>query len=184
MNQQLDLFATSNCDYEEEKQKSTKAKNLALRLEQLYQEKQDFFNEKLTTRQHRLRDYIEDNFVSGKWFTIEELCAADLGYELNKNPKNHDKCIALSNDIRAINWAIADRYKIIIKNKDGSCKLSESKEEFDAWRESELKKLEKKWKYLNNLKWKEERDGTIPLVNLNNRALSPEEVKAVEVHKR
>ena len=181
MVEQLSLFDLTN--YEEEKKEQEKRKNIALRLETLRAEKEEFFNQKLTTRQHRLRDYIDDNFAPGKWFTIEELCAADLGYTLNKNPKIHDKCAALGSDIRAINWAIADRYKIIIKNKEGSCKLAESEEEFKAWRQGELDKLERKWKYLNNLKWKAERDGTVPVVNLNDRALTPSEVKVVEVYK-
>ena len=181
---QLDLFSTSSCDFEEEQKKLTLERELALQKQKAFEERERYFNEKLTSRQHRLRDYIDDNFAPGRWFTIEELCSADLGYELNTNPKSHDKCIALANDIKAINWAIADRYKIIIKDKRGACKLAESKEEFDSWWQAEHDKLETKYQYLNTLKWKEERDGTVPIVNLNDRALSPNEVKVVEVFKQ
>ena len=139
---------------------------------------------KLTPRQQRLRNYLSDNFISGKYFTIEEICSADIGYVLNTNPKSHDKCAALSSDIRAINWNICDRYKIIIKDKYGSCKLAESEEEFNEWRDAELEKVTKKYQYLNNLKWKANRDGTVPIVNLNDRALRPSETKVVEVYER
>lgn len=140
--------------------------------------------DKLTSRQHRLRNWLTDNFESGRFFTIEEICAAGIGYELNMNPKKHDKCIALSQDIRAINWNICDRYKIIIKNSKGSCKLAESEEEFNSWRDAELEKVTKKYQYLNNLKWKANRDGTVPVINLANRALKPEETKVVEVYQK
>ena len=67
--------------------------------------------------------------------------------------------------VRDINYNCEEGQKLIIKNAEGSIKLAESKEEFDAWRESELKKLESRYQYLNNLKWKQERDGSIPLFN-------------------
>lgn len=140
--------------------------------------------DKLTPRQHRLRNWLTKNFEPGRFFTIEEICNAGIGYELNKNPKNHDKCLALSQDIRAINWNISERYKIIIKNSKGSCKLAESEEEFNIWRDAELAKVENKYKYLNNLKWKAERDGTVPVINQANRGLSPEETKVVEVYQK
>ena len=138
---------------------------------------------KLTPRQHRLRNYLEEHFESGKFFSIEELCNAGLGYELNTNPKTHDKCIALANDIKAINWCITERYKIIIKNKKGGCKLAENEQEFNEWREAELKKVQKKYAYLNNLVYKESRDGTIPLINQAGRVLEADEMKPVEVYK-
>ena len=113
---QLDLFATANSDFEEEQEKKRKQQEVAARLEAQRQAKEDFFNERLTTRQHRLRDWLEYNFVPGRFFSIEEICKANLGYVLNTNPRIHDKCAALGADVRAINWQIADRYKIIIKD--------------------------------------------------------------------
>lgn len=138
---------------------------------------------KLTPRQHALRNYLDNNFESGKYFSIEEICNAGLGYELNTNPKSHDKCIALSNDVKAINWCVTERYKIIIKNKKGGVKLCESEEEFNNWRDNELKKLERKYQYLNTLKYKEQRDGTTPFINQAGRVLDIDEIKPVEVFK-
>lgn len=182
MNEQLDLFSATNTDYEEiEKEK--KQQELILKLEQLKKEREEFLTKNLTPRQHRLVDYLKDNFISGRYFTIEEICGANLGYVLNTNPKSHDKCIALGSDIRAINWAIGCRYSIIIKDSKGSAKLCESKEEFDEWKKSELEPLERKWKYLNNLEYKAEQDGTMPLLNLNDRPLEENEYEFVEVFK-
>lgn len=187
---QIDLFVSSNCDYEEE-QKQREEENrilqmqqkVAQEIEQKRKEREEFLTQTLTTRQHRLVDYLKDNFQSGRYFTIEEICDAGLGYNLNTNPKIHDKCVALGSDIKAINWAIASRYSIIIKDKKGGCKLCESKAEFDAWRNDEMAKVEKKYQYLNTLEYKVDRDGTVPIVNLNNRALTPDEVEIVEVFK-
>ena len=128
----------------------------------------------LVDRQHRLLDFLKDNFVSGRYYTIEELVDRVVDsegkpyYELNTNPRNHDKCVALSNDIRAINWTITDRYHIIIKDNKGSAKLVESETEFNEWVEKEKAPLIKKLGYLSNLKWKESREGTMPIVNLAN----------------
>lgn len=181
---QLDLFAVASCDFEEEQRIKEKQRKAAMEIEQRKREREEFLTQNLTTRQHRLVDYLKDNFQSGRFFTIEELCAAELGYSLNTNPKIHDKCVALGSDVRAINWAIGSRYSIIVKDKKGGCKLCESKEEFDEWKESEMKPLVNKIKYLNNLEYKASYDGTTPIVNLNDRALSVEEVEIVEVFKK
>ena len=183
MEEQLNLFLTSNCDYEEEQKEKLEQQRVAQEIERARKERNEFLTQSLTSRQHRLVDYLKDNFVSGKYFTIEEICNANLGYTLNTNPKIHDKCASLGSDIRAINWAIAQRYSIIIKDKKGSCKLAESEKEFNAWKDEEKRKIEKKYQYINNLTYKANRDGTVPIVNLNDRALSVEETEEVEVYK-
>lgn len=180
---QLDLFTTTSCDYEEEQKELKHQREVAARMEQLRQERENLLTSKLTSRQHRLVDYLETNLVPGKFFSIEEICNAGLGYVFNKNPRIHDKCAALGADIRAINWAIADRYSIIIKDDKGGCKIAESEKEFNAWVQGEKDKLENKYAYLNNLKWKAKRDGTVPAVNLAGRALKPDETKVIEVFK-
>lgn len=125
----------------------------------------------LETRQWRLKDWLENHFVSGRFFSVEEIVENvrdSLGrklYELNTDPYNHDKCIALSNDVREINWSITEGYKIIIKDNKGGVKLCESEKEFNAWRDSEIAKLKPKWEYLNNLVYKASRDGTVPIYN-------------------
>ena len=128
----------------------------------------------LQDRQHRLMDFLKDNFISGRYYSIEELVDRVVDsegnpyYKLNTNPYTHDKCVALSNDVRTINWAITDRYYIIIKDNKGGCKLVESETEFNEWVEKEKAPLIKKLGYLSNLKWKENREGTMPIVNLAN----------------
>lgn len=183
VDQQLDLFATANCDYEEEQKSKAKAREIALQIETQKRERQEFLTQNLTSRQHRLVDYLKDNFKCGYYFSIEELCGAGLGYELNNDPKCHDKCVALGNDIRQINWRIGSRYSIIVKNKKGGAKLCESMQEFEEWKESEMKPLVRKIEYLNNLNYKAEQDGVVALVNLNDRALTTEETKPIEVFK-
>lgn len=118
-----------------------------------------------------LKRWLEEHFVSGRFYTIEELCdnvVDNIGRKLfkyNTDLRNHDKSIQLSNAIRKINWSITDGYKIIIKDSKGSAKLCESEQEFNEWKEKEMKRLLPKWQYLNNLTWKAERDGTIPIYN-------------------
>lgn len=186
MCEQLNLFLATNEDLEEQakrEQQQEQQRQLLERLEKQRQERQDFLTKTLTTRQHRLVNYLEEHFETGKYFTIEEICNAELGYTLNTNPYTHDKCVALGNDVRQINWAIASRYSIIIKDKKGGCKLCESKEEFDTWKKAEKEKIEKKHQYLNTLEYKADRDGTMPLINLRDRALTDKEYEFVDVYK-
>ena len=170
MVEQLNLFEQSKNNDEE-------------LIEKLRLERTEFLTKNLTPRQHRLIDYLEKYFENNKYFSIESICNANLGYELNTNPRTHDKCIALGNDIRQINWKIGHRYSIIVKDKKGGCKLCESQQEFDEWKQSELAPLERKWKYLNNLSYKASWHDTAPLINLNDRALDTDEIEFIDVFK-
>lgn len=189
MVEQIDLFSASVCDYEEENKVKEQQRQVALRIEKLKQEREDFLTKNLTPRQHRLVDFLEDNFQNGKYFTIEEIvyCVRDKEdnpyYKLNTNPKIHDKCATLSSDIRAINWAIGNRYSIIVKDKKGSAKLCESQKEFDDWKDEEKAKIDKKYQYLNNLVYKSSFHDTMVLINLNDRALNEDEYEFVDVYK-
>ena len=143
---------------------------------------------KLTSRQWYLKKFLEEHFVSGRFWSIEEIVESvrdsqgKKWYTLNTNPYVHDKCVALGSDIKEINWNCNYGYKIIVKDKKGGAKLCESEQEFNEWREREMKPLLKKLEYLNNLKWKSERDGTMPILN---QALNPvEELKPVEVYEK
>ena len=139
--------------------------------------------EKLTTRQHNLKNWLEDNFESGKWFTIEEVCEAGIGYYLNKDPKSHDKCIALANDVKALNWATnVKRYIPIVKDKKGSIKLAESKQELKDFIQWQKDKVEQANKYANHLQSLIEIDGTMPIVNLANRCLGDKELKVISIY--
>ena len=147
--------------------------------------------EKMTTRQHALKNWLDENFVSGKFFTIEEVVVGVVDsegkpyYTLNKNPKKHDKCIALTNDVREINWLIGvERYIPIMKDKNGSVKLCESKAEFDEFYNLHEKRVQRHYQYLNTLKSKVELDGYIPMINLAGRALPIEEQQPIDTYKR
>ena len=138
---------------------------------------------KLTIRQHNLKNWLKNNFVSGKYFSIEEICNADIGYVLNKDPKIHDKCRPLGYDVTQLNYKTGvERYIPIIKDKKGGIKLVENKDELDTYIKEEKDKLEKKYQYLNHLVGVEKLDGTVPVVNLAGRALAPEETKVVKVY--
>lgn len=139
----------------------------------------------LTPRQWALKRFLADNFVAGRFFSIEEICNnvylpnGEKAYTYNTNPRIHDKCVALSNDVREINWNIQEGYKIIVKDSKGGVKLCESELEFTIWRDKELAPLERKWKYLNNLKYKASKDGTVPLINNANKINTECEVISV-----
>lgn len=146
---------------------------------------------KLTPRQHRLKDWLNDNFESGKFFSIEEVVKGFVNeegkpyYKLNTNPYKHDKCIALSNDVRAINWLVGiKRYIPIIKDKKGGVKLCESKAEFDEFYNLREKRVQRHYQYLNTLKSMVEMDGYVPIINLANRVLSADEQKPIDTFKR
>ena len=142
---------------------------------------------KLTTRCWRLKDYLEAHRGEG-YLTNEKICSEVTTadgvpyYKLNTNPYTHDKCAVLSSDVRAINWNNIDGYQIIIKDEKGSIKYADTLEEFETWRRKELDKVETKYQYLNNLKFKAKQDGLMPLYN---KALNPvgENLKEVNVFK-
>lgn len=142
----------------------------------------------LTTEQRILKNWLEKNFISGYYFSIEEIVEnvryADGTpiFKLNTDSTKHDKCIKLSKMIKDINWNNDDGYRIIIKDSKGGCKLAENEEELNSWRNAELKKVEKKYQYLNNLKWKAKRDGTVPILDQENKPV--EKPKIVEVYKQ
>ena len=143
---------------------------------------------KLTSRQWALKIFLEKYFISGRYYSIEELVESvrdsqgNKWYKLNTNPYVHDKCIALSADIKEINWNCNYGYKIIVKDKKGGAKLCESEQEFNEWRDKEMKPVIRKFEYLSNLKWKADRDGTMPILN---QALNPvDELKPVDVYEK
>lgn len=127
----------------------------------------------INTRQLILRTWLEKNFAKGRYFSIEEICeqvtyCGEHLYQLNKNPRIHDKCLQLSEDVRTINWNTVDGYKIIVKDEKGGIKLCESKEEFEEWYNDEIATMEIKYQYLNTMKQKAKWDGVIPLIDKAN----------------
>ena len=141
----------------------------------------------LTTRQHRLKDWLKEHFESGRFFTIEEVVAGVVDsegvpyYTLNTNPRTHDKCVALGSDVKELNWHTnRDRYIPIIKDNKGSIKLCESREELEEYIAKEKRKVEKAYKYYNHLNSLIAIDGTMPFINLANNVV--ENIKPIDVY--
>ena len=65
---------------------------------------------KLSSRCWALKRFLEEHFVSGRYWSIEEIVESvrdsqgNKWYKLNTNPYVHDKCVALGSDIKEINW--------------------------------------------------------------------------------
>ena len=151
-------------------------------IEKIKKQRERLLTKGLTPRQYRLKDFLKENFVSGKYFSIKEICNAGLGYEYNDDPYKHDHCICLSNDVRAINFNITQRFIPIIKDKKGGIKLAENKQEVDDFIANEREKVETKCQYLNTLENKIERDGYAVFINQANRVLEDDEIKPIEVY--
>ena len=143
----------------------------------------------LTTRQRQLKDWLDENFQKGKFFSIEEVVKGVVDkdgkpcYELNQDPHKHDKCIALSHDVRQINFNITERYIPIVKDKYGGIKLAENKEEVEEFVGVMKKKVENMCKYYNTIIYKTNLDGVIPFITLGGRVLTLDEMKPVEAFK-
>ena len=146
---------------------------------------------KLTSEHHLLKNFLEQHFVSGKFFTIEEIVENVRNSEgepifiLNTKPTTHDKCVKLANMVKELNWATnVERYIPIIKDKKGSIKLCENEEELRGYIESETKRIENTYKYYNHLKSLIAVDGTIPFINLANRVKDDDELKPIEIYQK
>lgn len=157
-------------------------------LEQERKKRERLLTSKLETRQHALKTWLEANFVSGKYFTIEAVIKGvkdsegNCYYQLNTNPSTHDKCIALSNDVKQLNWhAGRERYIPIIKDNKGSIKLCENKEELETFTQELKRKVENAHKYANHLQSIIDLQGTMPFINQATRVLEEDEIKPIEV---
>jgi len=145
----------------------------------------------LNTRQQALKSWLEGCFVSGKWWTIEEVVNnfrdsnGEPYYILNTNPRVHDKCVRLARDVKELNWHTGrQRYIPIIKNKQGSVKLCENKEELDEYISSEKKRIDNTYKYYKHLESLSKLDGTMPFVNQANRVLEISEMKPINIYQK
>ena len=140
-------------------------------------------SQKLQTRQWRLKDYLDAHRGQG-FISIEQICEElPEWYKLNTNPYNHDKCAVLSQDVRDINWNVCEGYQIIIKDAKGGIKYAETQEEFEWWLMQERAKVEVKYQYLNNLKWKANQDGLMPVINKADKPVDFDHLKEVNVFK-
>lgn len=158
-------------------------------VERIINKRKRLTQRELDTRSHRLKDWLEDNFVSGKFFTIEEICKyvrdeeGEPYFKLNTNPHIHDKCIALSQTVKDLNWHTGrECYIPIIKDKNGSIKLAENKEELECFINGLKRKVENANKYANHLQGLIDLADTIPFINQANRVLKDSEIKPIEVY--
>lgn len=145
----------------------------------------------LTSEHHILKNYLEEHFVSGKFFTIEEIVAGVKYpdgtpiFKLNTNPYTHDKCVKLGKMVKELNWATdVERYIPIIKDSKGSIKLCESEQELRAFVDKEKRKVEKAYQYANHLQSLIYVDGQVRFINLANRTLDQDEMKPVDIYKK
>ena len=158
-------------------------------IETIIEKKKKLKTKKLESRQHRLKDFLEANFISGKYWTIEEIVdlvrdsEGNPYYKLNVNPFTHDKCITLANDVKELNWHTnRERYIPIIKDSKGSIKLCENKKELEDYVAKEKAKYENAYKYYNHLNSLTELEGTMLFINQANRVLDSDEMKPIEVY--
>ena len=158
-------------------------------IEIIYNKRKRLTQKQLETRCHRLKDWLEEHFVSGKFFTIEEIVnkvrdsEGNPYYVLNTNPHSHDKCIALANDVKQLNWHTErERYIPIIKDKRGAIKLCENEQELKDYVDSEKKRIENTYRYYNHLESLTKIEGTMPFINQANRVLKESEIKPIEVY--
>lgn len=100
MVEQIDLFAATNCDYEEEKKQQSKVRN-----------------SNLSPRQWAVYRLIYTNsIVLRKKTTQREIYDSVNGYEWNDDEKCHDHCPAIWTDITANNLSFSHDKIIISKN--------------------------------------------------------------------
>ena len=143
----------------------------------------------LTTRQKALRKWLDDNFVQGKFFSIEEIvrgCVDEEGkpyYALNCNARIHDKCLALANDIKQLNRKTTENFIPIVKDNKGGCKLAENEDEVKDFIEALRAEARNKAIYCNIIISKTNMEGVIPLIDFNDKPLSVDEMKPIEVYK-
>lgn len=157
-------------------------------VERIINKRKRLTQKQLETRQHRLKDWLEEHQI-GRYWSIKEICDLvrdDEGnpyYTYNDNPYSHDHCLALSVDVKELNWHTGrERYIPIIKDSKGGIKLAESREELEAYISKEKKRYENAFKYYNHLSSLIELEGTIPFINQANRVLKDREIKPIEVY--
>lgn len=136
---QLNLFATSNCDYEEEQK-----------------EKEIVRKSELTPRQWALYRLIYENSVNHQRKTTKREIyetLKDYGYEWNDSETTHDNCSAIWNDITANNLSFAHDKIIINKNDEYWIGTKEDTDKFltDLWNQL-APRLVRYWFYKEKVK--------------------------------
>lgn len=139
MLEQMDLFATTNCDYEEEQK-----------------EKEIVRKSELTPRQWALYRLIYENSINYQRKTTKREIyetLKDYGYEWNDSETTHDNCSAIWNDVAANNLSFAHDKIIISKNDEYWIGTKEETKEFlnDLWNQL-APRLMRYWFYKEKVK--------------------------------
>lgn len=137
MTDQLDLFTTSNCDYEEEQK-----------------DKQRQRESDLSPRAWAVYRLIYTNsLVLHRKTTQREIYESINGYEWNDDEKCHDHCPAIWNDITANNLSFSHDKIIISKNFEYWLGNEEETQEFlnDLWNQL-APRLMRYWFYKEKIK--------------------------------
>ena len=137
MTEQLDLFATATCDYEEEKQEK--------RIER---------KSELTPRQWALYRLIYTNsLVLQKKTTQREIYESIRGYEWNDSETCHDHCPAIWKDITDNNLSFSHDKIIISRNFEYWIGNEQETKEFidDLWQQL-APRLMRYWFYKTKIK--------------------------------
>lgn len=142
MNEQLDLFLSTNQDMEKATNRNVVKENECVEVEQV----------ELTIRQKQLYWLIEHNsLVEHRKTTQREIYdkLQRYGYEWNDDEKTHDHCSAIWNDIASINENVYARKLIISKDFEYWIGSERENQEYikSLWR-ALAPRLHRYWKYL------------------------------------
>ena len=155
MIEQLDLFATSEEEKEEqENKKVVRVTQREIEMSDLFNgEEQQEDNDKLTDRQKALLKYIEENsLIHHRKTTQKEICEYINGYEWNDDEKCHDHCPAVWKDIKDINLSDETDYVIISKDFEYWIGSKRETKAFIAGLWKALSpRLKRYWKYFKKL---------------------------------
>ena len=136
---QLDLFSTSSCDYEEERKEEKVVRK-----------------SNLTPRQWALYRLIYENSINHQRKTTKREIyetLKDYGYEWNDSETTHDHCSAIWTDITANNLSFAHDKVIISKNDDYWIGNEQETKDFieDLWKQL-APRLMRYWFYKEKVK--------------------------------
>ena len=124
----------------------------------------------LTPRQWALKRFLDDG-VYEHWYSKEEICEAlPEHYQLNHDPRIHDKCIAIYNDFKVLQTQAPIIQKIIVSNKKGQIKFG-NREETKAYCDNLHSKAMRLLELESQLIRKAELDGQM---RINNGEVEPD----------
>lgn len=117
-------------------------------------EEQEQDKDKLTDRQKALFEYIKENsFIHHRKTTKKEICEYINGYKWNDNPKVHDHCPAVWDDINVLRLSDKNDYIIISDNDEYWIGNKEETDDFIDGLWSDLEpRLKRYWAFLKKVR--------------------------------